>query len=117
MSIDFNILLTMLLLTTPSAVVLSVCIGVGGCLCPIYSSVVLSGTAPRKLMNSTQSSSSAVEDMTVLMILEIVVTALLFGGSAVSSVMKKCPPDLLRDFASERYDASLCPVSTMALAR
>ena len=116
MSIDFNLLLTMLLLKTPSAVVLSVCIGLSGCLCPIYSSVVLDGTSSRQLMKSVQSSASAADDMTALMILDIVVTAPLFEGYVVSSVMRKCPPALLRDFASERYDASLCPARTMALA-
>ena len=85
----------MLLLTMPSAVVLSVYIGVGGCLCPISSSVVLAGTAFLQLMKSAHSSASAADDMTALTILDIVVTAPLFGGSSVLSVMKKCPPALL----------------------
>ena len=55
--------------------------------------------------------------MTALMIREMVMTELLLGGLANSSVMKKCPPDLLRELASERYGASLCPESTMPLAR
>ena len=84
---------------------------------PIYSSVVLAVTASRQLMNSAQSSALAADNMTALMIIEIVVTAPLFGGSAVSYVMKKCPPALLRDFASERYNALLCPVITMVLAQ
>ena len=116
MSVDFNFLLTMLLLTTPSTVVLSVCVGVSGCLCPISSIVFLAGTASWQFMNSAQSSASASDGMTALIILEIAVTAPLFVGSASSSVMKKCPPALLLDFDSERYNASLCPVSTMALA-
>ena len=36
MSIDLSRLLAMLLVTTPRVVVLSVCIGVGGCLWPIF---------------------------------------------------------------------------------
>ena len=43
MSIDLSRLLAMLLVTTPGAVVLSVCIGVGGCLCPIFSNVWRAG--------------------------------------------------------------------------
>ena len=39
MSIDFDCFLAMLLVTKPCAVVLSFCIGVGGCLCPISDSV------------------------------------------------------------------------------
>ena len=68
-SINFKFLLTMLSLTMPRAVVLSVCIGVRGCLCPISSSVILAGTASRKLMNSAQSSALAVDDITALMII------------------------------------------------
>ena len=107
MSIDFKSLITMLSLTTPRAVVLSVCIDVGVCLCPISPIVILSGTASRQLINSAHSSASAADDMAVLMILEIVVTAPLFGGSEDSSVTNKCPSALLRDLASERYDVSM----------
>ena len=74
----------------------SVCIGFSGCLCLISYSVAFSGTASRQFMKSAQSSASATDDMTALMILDIVVTAPLFGGSVVSSVMNKCPPALLR---------------------
>ncbi len=49
MSIAFSFFM-MLLLTTPSAVVLSVCIGVGGWGCPMYSSVCHAGTASQQLM-------------------------------------------------------------------
>ena len=58
---------------TPSAVVLSACIGVSGCLCPISFSMFIAGTALQQLMNSAQSSASAADDMTALIILEIVV--------------------------------------------
>ena len=87
MSIDFNSLLTILSLTMPRAVILSICIGVGGCLCPISYSLILAGTASQKLINSVQSSASAADDIRALMIIEIVVTAPLFGGSVDSSVM------------------------------
>jgi hypothetical protein len=49
MSINFIFFIT-LLFTTPSAVVLSVCIGVGGCVCPKYSSVCQAGMASLQLM-------------------------------------------------------------------
>jgi hypothetical protein len=49
MSIDFDFFI-MLLFTTPSAVVLSVCIKVGGYLCPKYSSVCQAGMASLQLM-------------------------------------------------------------------
>ena len=64
MSIAFNYL-TMMLLTRPSAVVLSACIGVGGCLCPKKS----------YLRNDAPSLDSAAEAITVGMILVIVSTA------------------------------------------
>ena len=86
---------------------LSIFIGVGGCLCPISYSVILAGTALRQLINSAHSSASAADDITVLMIRKIVVTTPLFGGSADSFVMKECPTAMLRDLASESYDASL----------
>ena len=49
-SIAFVLFGCILLLTTPNAVVLSVCIGVGGCLWPNSSSSCRSGMASRKLM-------------------------------------------------------------------
>ncbi len=58
-----------------------------------------------------------VEDITVLMIWETVMTATLFVGISFSSDMKKCPLERLHDFISDKYDASLCPESTMADAR
>ena len=87
MSINFSFLLRMWVLTTPRAVAFSICVGVGGCLCPISYSLILAGTASQKLINSVQSSASAADDIRALMIIEIVVTAPLFGGSVDSSVM------------------------------
>ncbi len=49
MSIDFNFFM-MLLFTTPSAVVLSVYIGVVGCVCPRNSRVCRAGMASLQLM-------------------------------------------------------------------
>ena len=80
MSIDLSFLLAMLFETTPSAVVLSVCIGVGGCLCPISSRVCCAGIASRQLMESASSSASAAEDMIVLITCDVVSKEPLFGG-------------------------------------
>ena len=68
-------------------------------------------------MKRARISASDADEMTALMILDIVVSATFFGGYEVSSIMKRCPPALLREFASERYNASLSPVSIVALAR
>ena len=101
MSIDFNFFI-MLLFTTPSAVVLSVCNGVGGCLCPKYSSVFCAGMASRQLMKRVWISASASEDMTALMIWEIVrIEPFLLGMGSLLD-MKKCPPALLCALVSER---------------
>ena len=105
MSIDFSCLLEMLLVTTPCAVVSSVCIGVSGCVFPIYYRAWYYGMASLQLMKSAPSSPYAADDMTVLMILDIVNTDQLFGGNTVLFDMKKCPPDLLLYFVSERYEA------------
>ena len=113
---DFRRLLAMLLVTMPSAEMLSVCIGVGGCLWPIYLSAWRAGMASCQLMKRATSLASAAEDMTDFMICVIVMKAPLFGGMAELLDMKKCPLDLLRAFVSDRYEASLWPTRTMLLA-
>ena len=95
---------------------LSVCMGVWGCLWPISASVVRCGTALRALMYNAPNSASAAEDMTVLMSCARFRTAPLLVGSAQSDKRKKCPPARLRALGSLRYDASLCTTSTMSLA-
>ena len=95
---EFSSLLTMLLVTTPCAVVLSVCIGVSGCVCLIYSSDWCYGMASLQLMKSSPSSVSDADDMTALMILAIVNTAPLLGGNAVFFYINKCPLAQLMDF-------------------
>ena len=102
MSIDLSRFLTMLLVTTPRAVLLSVCIGVGGCLWPIVSNAWSAGIASLQLMKMSPNSASAAEDMTAFMICEMVRTDPLFGGTAELSDMKKCPPALLHAFNSDR---------------
>ena len=82
MSIDLSCLLAMLLVTTPSEVVLSVCIVVGGCLWPIVSNALRAGIASLQLMKRDPNSASAAEEMTAFMICEMVRTDPLFGGTA-----------------------------------
>ena len=107
----------MLLFATPIAVVLSVCMGIGSFLCPITSRTIRAGIDSRQLTKSAQSSTSAAEDMTSLIIWDIFMTAPLLDVFSDSSITKTCPPDLLQDLDSERYEASLCPARTLSLAR
>ena len=88
MSRDLRRFCEILLVTTAQAVVLSVFIVVGGCLCPIISNAWCNGIDYWQLMKRDPSSASAVEHMTALMIWEIVTTAPLFDGMDVSSYMK-----------------------------
>ena len=68
-----------------------------------------------EVFNINTGSASAAYDMTALMILDIVNTAILLGGNAVLFDMKISPPAMLLDFFSERYEASLWPATTMSL--
>ena len=102
MSMDFRCLLAMFLVATPWAVVLSVCIGVGGCLCPISLRECRSGMASLHLMKISPSSASAADDITDLMIWEMVITAPLLSGMGELLDMKKWPPARLLAFDSER---------------
>ena len=88
MSIELSRLLAMLLVTTPSAVVLSVCMGVGCCLWTIVSNSWRAGIASLQLMKRATNSASDAEDMLAFMIREMVRTDPLFGGTAGSSDMK-----------------------------
>ena len=99
---DLSLMIAMLLVTTPSAVVLLVCMGVGGLLCPISSRAWHASMASRKLMKRAPSSSSTADYMKILIISEKLMTALLSGGSAASLDMKKWPPALLLDFYLKR---------------
>ena len=102
MSIYLSRLLIVLFVTTPIAVVLSVCIGVGGCLCPMVSNAWSAGIASLQLMKRAPNSASAAEDMTAFIIFEIVRTDPLFDGTAESSDMKKFQAALLITFNSYR---------------
>ena len=87
MSIDFNFFMTFLF-TTPKAVVLSICIGVGGCGCLKNLRTCLAGTASQQLMNSAPISASAAKDI-ALIICDIVCIAPLLGGTLTLLDMKK----------------------------
>ena len=115
MSIDFIFFMT-LLLTTPNAVVLSVCIGVGGCLCPMNSRMCHAGTASWQFKYSAPTLALAADDSTALIICNIVNTAPLLVGVSTLFDMNKCPLALLRALLSERYNALLCPARTVSLA-
>lgn len=98
------------LLTTPSAVELSVCRRVGGCLCPILLRICLIGIASRELIYKPPSSAS------VLVVRTTICTAPLLQGSSSSGNMKKWHHALLHAFDSERYDASMWITNTVSLA-
>ena len=68
---------------TASAVVLSVCIGVGGWRCPISSNVMRMGIASLALIYNAPISASAADVITDLMICAMFKTAPLFGGNCV----------------------------------
>ena len=104
---EFSCLLEMLLVTTPFTVVFFVCIGVGGCVCPISSSDCHAGMVSFQLTKSAPSSASADYDMTALMILAIVNTDPFLGDNVMLFKMKKCPLALLLGFVSERCEALL----------
>ena len=87
----------------PSAIVLLFCVGVGGCLCPIYLGACCDGMASLQFIYSTPSSASAAEEITTFMIFAILRMAPLFGGSRESLDMKKWPPALILEFVSDRW--------------
>ena len=89
----------MLLLTAPNAVVLSVWMGVLGCLWPISVRSWRIGTASHALMYSAPSLASAALDMTALSILEMLRTAPLLDGLLTLVEQKKWPPAQLRALA------------------
>ena len=103
----FSHLLAILLVTKPCVVVLSIYIGVYGCVCPISYSDWRSGLAYLQLIKSAPSSAYDDDAMTALMILAIVNTDPLLEGNAMLFDMKQCPPALLLNLVSERYEASL----------
>jgi hypothetical protein len=100
MSIAFVRLGCILLLITPSAVELSVCIGVRGCGWPISVSICRRYTASLAFKNNAPNSASAADDITAFIMVAMVKTAPLFGGLSTLLDRKKCPPARLLAFFS-----------------
>ena len=86
----------MVLFTTPAAVKLLVWIEDGGCFQPIYINVWQMGTIYLSLMYSAPSSASAADDITNLMILAIVRTALFHSDVGSFSDKNMWSPARLR---------------------
>ena len=82
---------------------------------PISSRAWRAGIDSLLLMNSDPSSVSAADDMTNLIVLEVVNTASLLGGNSVLLGIKKCPLAMLLAFILERYEALLWPARTISL--
>lgn len=101
---------------TPTAVVLSTCIGDFGCGHPISMSVWRRGTISLAVMNSAASSASAADEQTNLMILASVRMDPLSLGIASFSVQKMYEPPRLRDLDTLRYEASEWLANIMSLA-
>ncbi len=105
------------LVSSAWAVELLVCMGVQVCGCPISLRVHRMETAILALMNSAPSLASAADDITALIICNMLSTALLLMGMSSLPAMNMWPPALLRALGSDRYDALLWIASLMLLAR
>jgi hypothetical protein len=105
-----------LLLTTPSAVELSVWIGVFGCGWPILVSICRIYTASFASRYYAPNSVSAADDITAFLMVATVSIAPLLGGNSSLFDRKKCLPARLRDFFSLQYPASLWTASIILLA-
>ena len=68
-----------------------------------------------QFMNSAPNSASTGDDMTALMILEIVNTAPLLGGNVVLLDINKFPHALLWAFVLERYEVLMWPAWIISL--
>ncbi len=74
--------------------------GVGGCLCPSSSRMILMYTALRAIIYNAANSASVADDITCLMTSAMLRTAPLFGGMFAPFDRKKWPPALLRALGS-----------------
>jgi hypothetical protein len=117
MSMAFNTLGRILLVSGSWAVELSVWMGVRICKCPISSSVHCIETAVLALMNNAPSLASAADDITAYIICKILSTAPLLMGMSSVPAMNMWPPALLQALGSDTYDALLCIASLILLAR
>ena len=98
MSIDLVDLAMILLLISPSAFLLSVCMGVCGCGCPSSLSVLRMGTNVLAFKNNAPSSVSAANDITLRIIVDRVRMVSLLGGFHLSFHRKWWPPERLHAF-------------------
>ena len=89
MSIVFVCFGCILPLNTASSIVLSVCNGVGGCLCPIFSSTIPIYTESCAMMYSAAISASVADVMTCLIMWSMLRIAPLFCGIVASLDKKK----------------------------
>jgi hypothetical protein len=117
MSMAFNALGIILLVSSAWAVELLVCMGVQVCGCPISSRVCRMETAVLALMNSALSSASAAYDITALIICNMLSTAQLLMGMSSLPAMSMWPPALLQALGSDRYNGLLWIASLMLLAQ
>ena len=102
MSMAFSAFGRILLVSSVCAVELSVCIGVRVWGWPNSSSVVRMDMAVFALMNNAPSSASAADDMTDLIICDMLRTAPLFIGISSSPAMNMWPPARLRALGSDK---------------
>ena len=89
MSMAFVCLGCIFPLTTPSAIELSVCSGVGGCGCPISLTIMYMYTASHAIIYRPANSASVADDMTCLIMCAILSMAPLLGGMSAPLDRKK----------------------------
>ena len=118
MALDLHCLTVSLMM--PEAVYLSVCMGIGPCGCPIYSSEVLSTSPSLDLMNRPPNYASAAEAI-IFFRMEatpnIASLCLVCDAGLNFSLRKKLPPTLLLALDAYSYDASLCICNFIWLAQ
>jgi hypothetical protein len=113
----FSALGRILLVSRACTVELLVWTGVRICGCPISSSVCHIETAISALMNNAPSSASAADDITALIIYNILsTTAPLLAGMSSVPAMNMWPPALLWALGLDRYNTSLCIASLISFA-
>ena len=101
-SMDFPRFCCILPLTIAPAIEFSVCSGMGGCLCPISSKMIMMYTSSRAMMYNAANYTSVSDDTTFFIIWDMLRNDPLFFGMVESLDEKKWPPALLRDFGSLR---------------
>ena len=116
MSMAFNALGIILLVSIAWAVDLLVCMGVQVCECPISLRVHCIKTAVLVLMNNAPNLASAADDITAFVICYMLSTAPLLMGMSSVPALNMWPPALLWALISDRYNALLCITSLMLLA-